>query len=65
MSKVRSILDYLLNVKRDYVRQGLTTSAPKVILESGEYFMFNYNMSSSQISSLGGDGRDLTMPLAS
>lgn len=45
MSKVRSILDYLLNVKRDYVRQGLTTSAPKVILESGEHFTFNYSES--------------------
>ena len=57
MSKVRSILDYLLNIKRDYVRQGLTTSAPKVFLESGEYFTFNYDMSSSQISKLGGDGK--------
>jgi hypothetical protein len=60
MSKVRSILDYLLNIKRDYVRQGLTTSAPKVFLESGEYFTFNYDMSSSQISKLGGGDRVLT-----
>jgi len=45
MSTLRSILDYLINVKRDYVRQGLTTSAPKIILGSGEHFTFNYSES--------------------